>query len=393
MRPFAGFIAMPNARFGRFAGKLARENAMRYPARTAATAAALMIGLALVTFVAVLGQGLRTSIRQSVEKQVLADYIVSPKNPLQPLPTKVGRGVAKVSGVVEASSVRGDSAKVAGNKRSVTGIDPATIESVYHFDWKKGAGSNAVIGNLGQQGAIVSKGLADDKNLRVGSTVPIITNSKQASFTVKGIFKPPALGSLLGAVAITQKSFDSTFPRAKDQNIYVNVSGGPTDATTRTLDRSLDDFPVAKLETRDEFISSQQQSISLLLALLYVLLGLSILISLFGMVNTLALSILERTRELGMLRAVGMTRKQIRSTVRHESIVIASIGAAMGFPLGIFLALLVTRALKSEGIVFAVPGKTLVIMTVIANLAGVAAAILPARRGSRLNILEALRYE
>jgi putative ABC transport system permease protein len=392
MRPFAGFIARPSARFGGFPGRLARQNSMRNPGRTAATAAALMIGLALVTFVAVLGQGLRTSVARSVEKQVRADYIVSSRNVMQPFPVAAGNAVARASVVKLASSVRGDSAKVGNATRSVTGIDPATIGSTYRFDWKQG--SDAVLAGLGRNGAIVTDGFAKDDKLRVGSRFGVITpNNKHVSFLVRAVFKPPSLGSLLGAVAISQTAFDSAFPRAKNQYTYVNVRGQPSAATRQTLEQALKPYPEAKLETRHEFIASQQKSINLLLDLLYVLLALSVIISLFGMINTLALSILERTRELGMLRAVGMTRREIRRMVRHESVVIALIGAALGLPLGIFLAALVTRALQSQGIVFSVPVTTLVVLLVVASIAGVVAAILPARRAARLNILEALRYE
>ncbi|MDP9286052.1 MAG: ABC transporter permease [Actinomycetota bacterium] len=392
MRPFAGLIGMPNKRFGGFPGLLARENSMRNPGRTAATAAALMIGLALVTFVAVLGQGLRTSVAQSVAKQVRAEYVVSSHNGLQPFPAAAGEAVARAPDVSLVSNVRGDSAKVAGSDRTVTGIDPVTIASVYHFVWKHG--SDATVGSLGRRGAIVTDGFARDDHLHIGSSIRVVTsNDKRLEFTVKGVFKPPSLGSLLGAVAITKAAFDSSFPRPKNQNTYVNVRGKPTAATMRELKSKLEPYPEAKLQTRQEFIQARQKSISVLLDLLYVLLALSVLVSLFGMINTLALSVLERTRELGMLRAVGMTRREVRRMVRHESVVIALIGAAMGLPLGIFLAALVTQALKSQGIVFSVPVATLVVTLVVASIAGVVAAILPARRASRLNILEALRYE
>jgi putative ABC transport system permease protein len=392
MRPFAGAIGMPSQKLGGFPGRLARENSMRNPGRTATTASALMIGLALVTFVAVLGQGLRTSVAQSVANQVRAEYVVSSHNGLQPFPAAAGRAVATAPDVELVSNVRGDSAKIDNGDRTITGIDPTTIATVYHFVWKQG--SDATVGSLGRRGAVVTDGFAKDDHLHVGSSIRVVTsNNKRLEFTVKGIFKPPALGSLLGAVAITTSAFDSTFPRPKNQNTYVNVHGQPTAATTRELQNKLAPYPEAKLQTRHEFIQARQQSITVLLSLLYVLLALSVIVSLFGMINTLALSILERTRELGMLRAVGMTRREVRRMVRYESVVVAAIGAAMGLPLGIFLAALVTQSLKSQGIVFSVPVVTLIVTLIVAGMAGVVAAILPARRASRLNILEALRYE
>ncbi len=390
--PLIRFLGRPNAKLGGFPGRLAIQNSIRNPGRTAATAGALMIGLALVTFVAVLGQGLRASIKQSVEKQVLADYIVSSTSGNDPFPRAAGEAIGKASGVEVENSVRGDSANVAGNEQTVTGIDPETITAVYRFEWK--SGSAALLPKLGKQGAVISDTLADDEDLRVGSRFRIVTsNDNKLDLQVRGIFESPTLGSLVGTVAIDRATFDGTFPRPKNQNTFVNVSGEPTDATTTTLEKKLDAYPDTKLETREEFISSRQASVSVLLALIYVLLGVAIVVSLFGMINTLALSILERTRELGMLRAIGMTRHQVRSMIRHESLLIGAMGAALGLPLGIFLALLVTRALKGEGIVFAVPGTALLVFTIVAFVAAILAAVLPARRASRLNILEALRYE
>jgi putative ABC transport system permease protein len=392
VRPLITFLGFPNAKLGGFPGRLAIQNSIRNPGRTAATAGALMIGLALVTFVAVLGQGLRASIKQSVEKQVLADYIVSSTSGNEPFPRAAGEAIGRASGVDVESSVRGDSADVAGSEQTVTGIDPRTITRVYRFKWK--SGSDALLAKLGKQGAVISDTLADDEDLRVGSRFRVVTsNNKKLDFQVRGIFESPTLGSLVGAVAIDRARFDTTFPRPKNENTYVNVSGEPTDATTTTLEKKLDAYPDTKLETRKEFISSRQASISVLLALIYVLLAIAIIVSLFGMINTLALSILERTRELGMLRAIGMTRRQVRSMVRHESLLIGAMGAALGMLLGIFLALLVTRALKGEGIVFAVPGFALLVFAIVAFVAAILAAVLPARRASRLNILEALQYE
>ena len=160
---------------------------------------------------------------------------------------------------------------------------------------------------------------------------------------------------------------------------------------SRIQQAALARFPDAKIQTRDQFISSQESGINLLLKLLYVLLSLSIIISLFGIVNTLVLTVFERTRELGMLRAVGMTRRQVRRMIRHESIVTALIGAALGIPVGIVLALMVGKAIKYPA--FTIPVGTLVVFIVAAILAGIVAAIFPARRAGKLNILEALQYE
>jgi putative ABC transport system permease protein len=187
---------------------------------------------------------------------------------------------------------------------------------------------------------------------------------------------------------ISNDAFDRTFPRPT--NSLTLIKGSPTQAG---LDRALAAFPDAKPQTRAHYVTAQSSFINTMLNLLYVLLALSVIVSLFGMLNTLVLSVFERTRELGMLRAVGMTRRQARRMVRHESVITALIGAALGLPLGIMLAAAVTHALGRYGVTFSLPVASLVIFTVAAMIAGILAAIAPARRASRLNVLEALQYE
>jgi putative ABC transport system permease protein len=392
VRPLAAIVGMPSERFGGVAGRLARENAVRSPGRTATTAAALMIGLALVTFVAVLGEGLRASIVDTLERDLVADYVVSSQTARGSFPAAAGDAVASAAGVEVASSVRGEQAKVAGAEETVTGLDPATITHVYRFEWEHG--SDAVLARLGRDGAIVTNTFASDESLRLGSPVEIVTpDGKKLELEVQGIYEAPALVSVLGSVSIATDAFDATFARARNQHAFVTIRGQATESAKRTLEATLAAYPDTKVQTRDEFIEGQEASVSTLLSLLYVLLALSVIVSLFGMVNTLALSVLERTRELGMLRAVGMTRRDVRRIVRHESVITALIGAVLGLPLGVLLAALVTRALSSEGIVFALPGRSLVVFAIVAVIAGIVAAILPARRAARLDVLEALQYE
>jgi putative ABC transport system permease protein len=188
-------------------------------------------------------------------------------------------------------------------------------------------------------------------------------------------------------------TFDANYEKPQNLMTLINIKGGVTPENTARLALSLHSYPDAKVVTASQFKKTQLDDINLTLNVLYGLLGLSVLISLFGVVNTLVLSVFERTRELGMLRAIGMTRGQVRRMVRHESIVTALIGAALGILVGIFLAVLTTQALSDEGVVLAIPWTTLAIFVVGTIVAGMLAAILPARRASRLNILKALQYE
>jgi ABC-type antimicrobial peptide transport system permease subunit len=171
------------------------------------------------------------------------------------------------------------------------------------------------------------------------------------------------------------------------------MKGGVSDANTSRLNISLNSFPDSKIQTAAQFKKTQEDDINKLLNLLYGLLGLSVIISLFGVVNTLVLSVFERTREIGMLRAVGMTRRQVRRMIRYESIVTALIGGALGIVVGVFLAILTTQALSDQGIVLTIPWSTIGIFVLATILAGMLAAILPARRAARLNVLKALQYE
>jgi putative ABC transport system permease protein len=393
VRPIAFVVGWPASRVGGAAGKLAQGNATRNTGRTAATAAALMIGVALVTFVAVLANGMKKSNRGAIERQVVADYVVTSQDGFTPFPAAAGDAFDSARGTELAIDVRAELGKVAGSSRYVTGIEPDRITRAYHFDWKDG--SDAVLATLGHNGAVVDDDFASDKNLKVGSALQLRSPANEAiQLVVKATYEPPPFYPLLGSVSIPKDTFDELYDRPRNQFTFVNVAGAPSDEAKSALEQSvLKAFPDAKLQTRPEWIEAQDQEINDFISLLYVLLGLSVIVSIFGMVNTLVLSVFERTRELGMLRAVGMTRRQVRRMVRHESVITALIGAALGLPLGILLAALVTKALSQFEIQFSVPISSLIAFAVVAVIAGVLAAVVPARRASRLRILSALQYE
>jgi putative ABC transport system permease protein len=387
VKPLTRLIGLPARRSGGIAGDLANANSTRNPGRTASTAAALMIGLTLVTVVAVLGAGLRTTVEHAVTDQVTAPYIVDGPDG-GTFEAAEGDALARVPGVKAASHVRFDKALVAGEEKDVTGVDPATIARFYNFDWTDG--SDAAIRHLAADGAVVTETYADDQRIKLGDRLPIQTASgDKHTVVVRGIYDPPEIEQMLGAVTIGRQAFDANFPQPK--NRFTFLDAGPS--ANRALAAAAADFSDANVHTGAAFANDYTKGFASFLNFLYILLAFSVIVSLFGMVNTLVLSVFERTRELGMLRTIGMTRRQARRMIRHESIITALIGAALGLPLGIFLAMLVTQALSQYDIATAIPLPELVAFTVVAILAGLAAAIMPARRASRLNVLDALHYE
>jgi putative ABC transport system permease protein len=324
---------------------------------------------------------------------VIADYVVTSQDGFTPFVKDAGEAIDDAPEAAFVTNVRSELGKVAGHSAYVTGIQPRTITEAYRFDWAPGS-SEAVLRHLGSNGAIVDADFAEEHGLAPGDEVELLSASNRTlEIEVEGIYEPPPFYPLLGSVSIPQHTFDDLYDRPRNQFTFVNVDGAPTDATSEALEAAVAAYPDAKVQTREQWIDKQDEDFNQFLLMLYILLTLSVIVSVFGMINTLVLSVFERTRELGMLRAVGMTRRQVRRMVRHESVITALIGAALGLPLGIFLAALVTRALAEFDVRFEVPGGQLVFFAVVAVVVGIVAAILPARRAARLNVLQALQYE
>ena len=385
----ATFLGWPTARLGGAAGQLARGNAKRNPQRTASTAAALMIGLALVTLVAVLGQGIRSSFTGAVDKIFVSDYAITAQNNFSPIPLDAAEAASRAPGAQAVASVRAGEALVFGKVEGVTAVTPNAGEAIA-LDWSDG--SQAVFSELGADGAFIDNGFAEDHNLTVGSPIKItVPNGTVVPLVIKGIFDPPAGGSPFGIVTFSSATFDKNYDQPENLFSFVKMDGGVTDANTQALDNVLKDFPNAKAQTRDQFKDNQVSFLNNILNVLYILLALSVIVSLFGIINTLVLTVYERTREIGTLRAVGMTRRQVRRMIRYESIITALIGAALGIVLGIVLAGLLTA--RVDFINFAVPVAQIVVFAIAAVIVGIVAAILPARRAARLNVLQALQYE
>ena len=251
-----------------------------------------------------------------------------------------------------------------------------------------------MLASLGDDGAVLPDDVADDKDLAVGDSFTVLTHRQRAA----GLRRPrdlrrqPVLSAARDRERLAGRVRRALRPAAQPLHADQRPRR-PGAAQKAEVEAGLESFPDTRVQTRQEWIDKEDEEISQFLLLLYVLLALSVVVSLFGMVNTLALSVFERTRELGMLRAVGMTRRQTRRMVRHESVITALIGAALGLPLGIFLALLVTQALSEYDLQFAIPAGALITFVIVSIIAGIVAAILPARRAARLRVLEALQYE
>jgi putative ABC transport system permease protein len=389
VRPLASAIGWPATKIGGVAGVLARSNSMRNPSRTASTAAALMIGLTLVTTVAVLAEGLRASFRDAVKSEFHADYALTSQNVFQPGSPEPTEAIRK-SGLASAvAGVRGGEGRAFGKNVQVTGVEPG-ISQMIRLKWT--VGSDASLDQLGAHGAVVDKDYAKKHKLGVGSSLHLLTpNGTVLPLQVRGIFNPPTGGSPFGRVTISDAAWDRAYDDPQNIYTFVRMQGGETDANEAALEKQLASFPNAKVQTKQQFIDNQIAGLNAILNVLYVLLALSVVVSLFGIVNTLVLTVFERTRELGMLRAIGMTRRQVRRMIRHESIITALIGGVIGIVLGVVLGgLLVARV---DFIVFSLPVAQLIVFGIATILLGIFAAIFPARRAARLNVLQALQYE
>jgi putative ABC transport system permease protein len=368
--PLANWLGWPATRLAGAVGELARENSSRNPQRTASTASALMIGLALVTLVAILSAGIITNFKGAVNDLFTGDYAITAQNNFSPIPISAAQAAARSSGVIAVGSVRAGQGRVFGKNEQLTAVDPGTGQ-VVRLAWKHG--SQAVFTSLGPTGAFTTDTYAS------------------INLIVRGIFKPPAGGSPFGPVTMSAATWDRLYPQPQNLYTFVKTSGGESAANEAALTRTLAGFPNAKVQTRQKFIDNQISGLKSVLNILYVLLALSIVVSLFGIVNTLVLSVFERTREIGMLRAVGMTRRQVRRMVRHESVITAFIGSVIGIALGIALGALLSS--RVDFIAFTVPIGSLVAFVIAGWIVGLLAAIFPARRASRLKPLEALSYE
>lgn len=378
-------------------GRLARDNAMRQPGRTAVTAAALMIGLGLVALVSILAAGVKASINRAVDRSFAGNLIVenSQRNGADVgIPPAIPAALRNVPGVGNVTAIAFTEGKVnrIGGNASITAVDPTSFARAYRIDWKQG--SDAVLEGLGASGTVVTHNYADNHHLRVGQTLSVLTAAnRRVRLQVRGIAIDNA--HLLANLVIALPLARTAFAQRSDALDFVTYAPGAHDTTVKpAIDRVLAaQFPQAQAKTAAQFKKDQAGQVNTLLTLIYVLLALSVLVSLFGIVNTMVLSIFERTRELGMMRAIGTTRAQVRQMVRYESVITALIGAVLGLVVGLVGGVIIASLLSNQGFVLSIPVGTLALLMVLAGLAGVAASVWPSRRAARVDVLEALATE
>lgn len=368
-------------------GNLAQQNALRQPRRTAATASALMIGLALVSMMSVFGASASKSVDQLIEDNFDGDYVVSGNFGMAFSPSIADR-MAKVDGVDTVARVRMTFTEVNGVRRqALGGVDPQRLDAVASLNETRGS-----LANLRGKSAAVTETKAKELKLKPGSTVRIKVGAKTTRLRVVAVVEDnPAVTPVM----TTLSTYAAAGAPTRDTYVYLNRDAGADPITVRqSLERIVGATPTVTLKDQDEFKAEQREPIDQMLMLIYALLGLAVIIAILGIVNTLALSVIERTREIGLLRAVGLGRRQLRRMVRLESITIAVVGALLGVVIGIGFGIVLQRSQASEGIaVLAIPWGRLGLFVLLAAVVGVLAAWYPARRAARLDVLKAIGSE
>ena len=392
VRPLATVAGWPLERLGHMTGRLARENAVRNPGRTAVTAAALMVGLALVVFVAVFAAGLKDSLNGTVDERLGSGLVIT-SDSITPLSTEVGARLGHVPGVGATSRQYVDQVQVNGRPVSaavdvLNGVEPVGLHAVYRFEWLHGSDSD--LAELRSGAALIEEQFAERHRLAVGDVFTVkATTGRKARLLVRAVYRDPQL--MTGAI-VSGAQFVAMSAATDPFAFYAEVDDPVASPTTvsHRVSTALADFPSAKVRTTDEYREWLGGRVDQIIFLLYALLTMSLVISLFGIANSLYLSIHERTRELGMLRAIGATADQVRRLVRYESVITALIGGLLGTAVGLLFGWLTTLALADLGLGFAVPVGQLALLLMLAIVVGVIAAWLPARRAARLDILDAV---
>ncbi len=387
--PLSRFIGAPLPRLRGITGELARENAMRNPKRTAASASALMIGVGLVGFITIFVASTKASINDAIDKGFTGDIVLDSGGGLMGgVDPGLAQRVAALPEVAAASGLRQGLAQVDGKAVVVQAGDPNTIFQIMKINPQQGSTAD-----LDATGIGIYKNVAKDKHWTIGSQIPVnFAKTGHQTMHVAVIYGENAQA---GNYFLGTKAYNANFPNNLDSRVFVKTRDGVSQASAlAAVKQAAQAYPSVKALDRGQYKTEQTKFFNQLLYLVYVLLGLAIIIALMGIGNTLALSIAERVREVGLLRAVGMTRPQLRSAIRWESVIIALQGTLLGLVIGIFFGWALTAALHDQGItVFRLPVTTLLIVVLLAALAGALAAVPPSRRAAKLDVLRAVVTE
>jgi len=385
--PVTKVIGWPIEKLFKVPGSLARQNVARAPRRTSSSASALMIGVALVSGTAVFASSLRASLVETLESAISADYIVTDTS-FQGLSPVVSETLAEVPELEAVTPIRGISGQVDGETKNFGAVDPIAFDKLVDPDLQEGT-----IADLGLDELLLHKDPANDLGASIGSTIAVtFQNGVEQTLTVAGIYGDATFGNwLIGLDTLTEIS-DAP---ARDFFVIAKLAEGVDAATgDAAVQAAMEPFPQANVQTNAEFLDSQEAQINQLLLIITLLLAFAILIAILGISITLALGVFERTREIGLLRAVGMNKRQTRRSVRWEAVIVSIFGALVGIVVGTFLGVILTLAVPDDVISKLAFNPTIIVAILIgAVIAGLAAAIYPSFKASNMNVLEAIATE
>jgi putative ABC transport system permease protein len=388
-RPISRVIGAPLPRLKGMPGTLATQNAIRNPKRTSATAAALMIGVALVGFITILASSTKASVAHNVETTFNGDLVVASNiDGAGGLDPQLAHELATLPELDVVTGYRMAPVEVDGHGTNLTSAEPTAIEQIIDFGVATGS-----LGDLHAGEIAVFDDVATENGWHLGDRVPV--RFAETGLTPLTLAATYTENATVGDYFVGLDVYDANIADRFDRQVLITVADGvDLDQATAAVQTAIESNPLADVQNRDDYTEAQTANMDMILNLIYALLALAVFIALLGIANTLALSIFERTRELGLLRAVGMTRRQLRATVRYESVIIALLGTTLGLAIGTAFGWAIVTALADQGLdTFSVPFTQLAVVTGFAALAGVAAAALPARRAARLDVLEAITTE
>ncbi len=379
-RPLSGLIGRPLARVLGEAGKLGRQNSMRSPRRTAQTASALMVGIALVSAISVFGASVSRSATASVKEAISADLLISTSS--GNLADLVPARAAAVPGVTTSATIYRDQFEFKGSLETLTSAPPHHLSDTIILRMQSGTEAALARGEI-----LIDSTTARSDHLSVGDVAPVkFAATGPTTVHIGGVY---AANALIGSYLVTNSYFLAHFVNEQPGAVLLRTDG--SSGVDKAVQKALASYPNVKVQTRAQFEQAQINAVNQLLGLIYALLALAVLIALIGIVNTLMLSVFERTREIGLLRAVGMKRRQVRAMVRAESVILAIFGAIIGIVIGTGMGIALVASLKQQGITdTVVPVPDLVVFLVLSAVLGLVAASWPARRAAKLDVLAAI---